>query len=93
MVAPQSNLENDMAKKKAPAGRTISPHRDTVVAALERAVEKAGGTQLALATALGCTRQNIHHMFRYGRVDVERAKQIESLFGVSRRKLIPEAFN
>lgn len=81
-----------MAKKKL-SGRVVSPHRDTVVAALQRAVEKAGGTQIALATALGCTRQNISHMFRYGRVDVERAKAIEARFGISRRKLLPEVFN
>lgn len=80
-----------MATRKSPP-RAVSPYREEVVAALDIAVKKAGGTKIALARAIGCTRANVSAMYRYGRVHVDRARAIESLYGISRRKLMPEVF-
>lgn len=70
-----------------------SKHHQLVVAvALTEAVERAGGTQAALARKLDCTRQNVSLMRKHRRVTIERALQIERVLGIPRHRLVPEVF-
>lgn len=61
-------------------------------AALQRAIEAAGGTQAALAEKLGYTQQAISEWVVSGRVPRPAALLIELLFQIPRHELRPDVY-
>lgn len=62
-------------------------NRDDFLAAMDEAVEKGGGI-VAFARRMGVTHQAIYHWRKRGWAPLERALAIETIFGISRERLI-----
>lgn len=54
---------------------------------IEKAIE-AAGSQVKLAEALGCTQQNVSLWRTQGWTPLDRAREIEMLYGIPRGELI-----
>jgi DNA-binding transcriptional regulator YdaS (Cro superfamily) len=61
-------------------------------AALQRAIELAGGTQAALAARLGFTQQAVSEWVAAGRVSRHGAMLIEAATGIPRQELRPDLY-
>ena len=58
---------------------------------LRKAITKAG-SQAMLAAALGCRQQAVSKWLQQGHVPLERAVQIQRLYGVEWRRLVKQKF-
>lgn len=61
-------------------------------AALQRAIDIAGGTQAALAAMLGFTQQAISEWVAAGRVSRHGAMLVETATGIPRHELRPDLY-
>lgn len=70
--------------------KKLAPHKQ----ALQRAIEKAGGTQVSLAKALNVKQQTVAWWLSEGSKGVapEYCIRIETITGVSRHDLRPDVF-
>lgn len=60
---------------------------------IDEAVYRSEKSQTRLAELLGCTSQSVNQWVRQGWVPLDRAIQIEELYGIPRQRLIePELF-
>ena len=61
-------------------------------AALQRAIDAAGGTQAALAIKTGYTQQAVSEWVRDGRVSRYGVLPVEAATGISRHELRPDLY-